>query len=134
LMINQTKERGIFFNLSLLPLSFLPVSLKPNRVTRNMEFSEESFHRKQGQIRRKRWFSRKFPMKSFVGKIESIPRSLPTKYGHFLRKSVSDLFQGQFLGTFRRKRFYTCYNYRQLPVWCDRCLPRKVFIRNVNII
>jgi hypothetical protein len=39
-------------------------------------------------------------MKSFVGKIESIPRSLPTKYGHFLRKSVSDLFQGQFLEHF----------------------------------
>jgi hypothetical protein len=31
-MINQTKESWIFFNLSLLPLSFLPVSLKPNIV------------------------------------------------------------------------------------------------------
>jgi hypothetical protein len=32
LMINQTKESRIFFNLSLLPLSFLQVSLKPNIV------------------------------------------------------------------------------------------------------
>jgi hypothetical protein len=31
-MINQTKESRIFFNLSLLPLSFLQVSLKPNIV------------------------------------------------------------------------------------------------------
>jgi hypothetical protein len=32
MVANQTMENGIFFKLSLLPLSFLLVSLKPNKL------------------------------------------------------------------------------------------------------